>query len=422
MKPIKSSFASCATLCLLVAGAAAQSGSVTGTVTDKTTGKPAAGDLVVLVDGQTGMSEAAPAKTDAQGRYSLKEPAGGPYLVRVMHQGVGYFIAAAQGDAAGDVAVYDVATRIKEVSVEADIFELESGNGQLHVTQRYFIQNTSSPPRTQWSRHTFTIVLPPEATIKGAAAEQPNGLPTSVTLHANGPKGRYTFSLPIQPDEAGKDTLIGIEYTVPYNGNGFAFHPQVSMPTQSLGVLLPKSMSFTAAGNSQFQPAPGDPAVQTFLARNLVPGQTLAFTVSGEGSMPQDAQGGQTTAESASQPGEGLGAGTGGPDPISKYKWWLLGSLALFCAVAAGVLLRTPSAAPGTFGAEGVSIPVMPGAPHFASPEMPEESGASMLSGLKEDLFTLERKRASGTLESEAYTAQKAALESALKHALKRRN
>jgi hypothetical protein len=56
-------------------------------VTDKTTGKPAVGDTVVLVDVQAGMSEVAKATTDARGHYSLNEPGSGPYLVRVTHQG-----------------------------------------------------------------------------------------------------------------------------------------------------------------------------------------------------------------------------------------------------------------------------------------------------------------------------------------------
>ena len=51
-------------------GLLAQAATITGTVTDKTTGKPAVGDTVVLVDVQAGMNEAANATTDANGHYS----------------------------------------------------------------------------------------------------------------------------------------------------------------------------------------------------------------------------------------------------------------------------------------------------------------------------------------------------------------
>ena len=90
----------------------AQAATVSGTVTNKTTSKPAVGDTVVLVDVQAGMGEVAHATTDANGHYSLNEPGSGPYLVRVTHQGAGYFIAAPQGGAPGDIPVYDVAAKV----------------------------------------------------------------------------------------------------------------------------------------------------------------------------------------------------------------------------------------------------------------------------------------------------------------------
>lgn len=81
-------------LSLLLVGTLAQAATVSGTVTNKTTGKPAVGDTVELVDVQAGMRTAAHATTDGNGHYSINEPGSGPYLVRAMHQGAGYFIAA----------------------------------------------------------------------------------------------------------------------------------------------------------------------------------------------------------------------------------------------------------------------------------------------------------------------------------------
>src|ERR1700733_470520 len=100
-----------APLSLFLAAALAQAATVTGTVTDKTTGKPAAGDSIVLVDVQAGMGEVSHATTNSEGHYSLNEPGSGPYLIRVTHQGAGYFIAAPQGGAPGDIPVFDVAAK-----------------------------------------------------------------------------------------------------------------------------------------------------------------------------------------------------------------------------------------------------------------------------------------------------------------------
>ena len=169
---------------------------VTGTVTDKTTGKPAAGDTVVLVDVQAGMGEVAHATTNAQGHYSLNAPGNGPYLIRVTHQGAGYFIAAPPGSGTGDISVYDVAAKVEGVFIEADVLEIESDNGQLRVTERYFVHNTSSPPRTQWSPRSFEIVLPADATVIGTAAQRPTGLPTSVKLDPTVPRATTPSTFP----------------------------------------------------------------------------------------------------------------------------------------------------------------------------------------------------------------------------------
>ncbi|MGB7264348.1 MAG: carboxypeptidase regulatory-like domain-containing protein, partial [Terracidiphilus sp.] len=99
-------FASLVALSFLCAGVLAQAATVTGTVTDKTTGKPAVGDAVVLLEPMTGMSEVGRATTDARGRYSLDLPGSSPYLVRVTHQGADYFIPAPPGGGPGDLSVY----------------------------------------------------------------------------------------------------------------------------------------------------------------------------------------------------------------------------------------------------------------------------------------------------------------------------
>src|SRR5271165_6439372 len=82
---------------LIFAAAFAQAATVAGIVTDKTTGKPAVGDPVVLVEPMSGMSEIARTATNAQGRYTLNLPGSNPYLVRVTHQGADFFIPTPQG-------------------------------------------------------------------------------------------------------------------------------------------------------------------------------------------------------------------------------------------------------------------------------------------------------------------------------------
>ncbi len=417
---------------MLLTGAFAQATTVTGTVTNKTTGKPAAGDPVVLVDVQAGMGEVAHATTDAKGRYSLAEPGSSPYLVRVTHQGAGYFVAAPQGAAPADITVYDVAPKVQGVSIEADVLEIESDNGQLRVAERFFVHNTSMPPTTQWSAKSFEVALPADAVVDGVGGQRPNGLPTTIKMDPDGPKGHYSFNFPIQPDDGDKDTLFQLSYHMPYPGSKYTFHAQLTLPADNLAVLLPKSMTFTATSGDAFKSMPQDPNIQTFVLKNAAAGKSIDFTIAGTGSMPreqqgtpggqqpagmggQDASGADASAPAAGgQPGGGIGNPIGTPDPLTKYKWWILGGLALLLAAAAAFLLRKPAGAPGAGAVADAGAATYPA---FGSPAAKQ---SQLLSVLKEEMFALESEKINGSIGEEEYVKIKAALETVLKRALKR--
>ena len=410
---------------IFFAGALAQAAQVTGTVTNKTTSKPSAGDTVALVEPMAGMAEVAHTKTDANGRYSLARNNNAPALVKITHQGADFFADVPQDGAVREIFVYDVAPKVDGVSIEADVFEIESDNGQLRVIERFFVHNTSMPPRTQWSQKSFEIVLPEEAELASAQGQRPtaSSLPTSLKLQPNGPKGHFAFNFPIQPDEGDKDTQFTVSYSLPYNGK-FTFRPQVSLPAQSVGVLLPKSMTFAAGAGSTFQTLQQDPNVQTFVAKNAAPGKPLEFTVSGSGAMPREEQGAagaQGAGAPAGQPGGGIGAPINTPDPLSKYKWWILGGLALVLVAAAAFLLRKPPSVPAPGAAHVAAPPAMPAAGQIAQTyATPAAKNSSLLNALKEELFALESEKLTGSLSSEEYAEVKAALETVLKRALKR--
>jgi hypothetical protein len=402
-------------LSLLVASATAQA-QITGTVTDKTTGKPAAGDRVVLVDVRASMKEVAKATTDARGRYSLPEPGNSSYLVRATHQGATYFIAAPEANTPGNISVYDVASQVSGVVINEDVLALvETGQGQLRVIERYSVHNASAPI-TQWSQRGFSIVLPPEAIVASAEAQRPSGLPTTLKLDPDGPQGHYSFNFPIQPDKDGKGTLFQVEYALPYSGEKFTFHPQPSIPAKAVWVMVPKSMKFTS--DSAFQSAPQDPGFQTFVAQDATPGKALEFTVSGDGSLPRgddNTQGGQQSdsGQGAASSGAQPGGDTPRPsDPLSKYKGWILGALGLLLAGSAAFLLRRPTAFGPNFEASATT-------PRTYTP--PPAGNSALLSTLKEELFTLESERIAGTISQAEYAQQKAALEIVLERALKKR-
>ena len=426
----------------IVFSSAAHAAPITGTVTNKTTNKPSAGDDVVLIAFAQGMQEAARTKTDAEGHFTIDIPDQGMHLVRVDHQKATYFEPVPPGTKTVNVSVYDVAPKVEGVSTEADVMRIETTPQGLHVVQNYFVKNDSNPPRTQFSNRAFEIYLPPDAKIEASAAMGPAGMPVSSSPMKLDDPGHYAFIFPVRPGE----TRFQLSYTLPYNGS-YKFTPRISMPTQNLAVMLPKSMQFS--GGAQFQQADVDASAQTYLARNVQPSQEMAFTISGQGSMPRDseqaganAQAGQQQAPAGmpgaadqqaaaapdNRPGGGLGNPIDTPDPLQKYKWWILSGLALILVIAAAFFLKAKPAS-ATAGAAGGPAPAPAPLPPV-SPLVPTAQpiisanghSKALLAALKDELFALETERLEGKLSEADYAETKSALEIVLRRALSRQS
>ena len=88
---IRRTLRSLALLALLSPVAALAASTITGTVTNRTTGRPSAGDVVTLIQLAQGMQESTHTTTDARGHYSLDVPDAGLHLVRVTHDKANYF-------------------------------------------------------------------------------------------------------------------------------------------------------------------------------------------------------------------------------------------------------------------------------------------------------------------------------------------
>jgi len=397
---------------------------ITGVVTNKTTNKPAAGDDVVLIRLQQGMQEASRTKTDAKGRFSLDVPDNGIHLVRVTHDKANYFRPAPPGTQSVEVEVFNAAAKVQGVASEADVMRIqtdESGK-TLRVVENFFVKNESTPPMTQFSDRAFEFSLPPGAVVEGSAALAPGGMPVQASPVPVGEANRYAFIFPIRPGE----TRFQITYHLPYSGS-LKFAPRVVMPTDTIAVMMPKSMTFQPGASTSYTPVTEETTAQTYVARNVEPSQPLDFTVSGTGQMPREtgtaaASGGDSSAPASaggaaatgdSRPGGGLGVPVdpeGNNDPWAKYKWWILGGLGLAMAAGAGFMLKNGPAQTATPAvAVGHGMVTNVGAP-----------GDTLLAAMKEELFALETDRLQGRLNENEYLEQKAALEVVLRRALGR--
>ena len=355
--------ASRTTLCLLAVAAAslaavAQS-SIKGTVTNKTTGKPAAGDDVVLIRLSQGMQESTRGKTDGKGRFTLAVPdPGGVHLVRVTHDKANYFQPVQPGTDTIDVDVYTGAEKVDGIAGEADVMRIQTdpGGQNLSVVENFFVKNDSAPPKTQFSEHPFEFFLPEGAVIEGSAALGPGGMPVRSAPVPMGDPNHYTFIFPIRPGE----TRFQVTYKLPYKGS-INFTPKPGMITDTVAVMMPKSMTFKAAPSTSYTSVTEETTAQTYVARNVSPSQPLGFTVSGTGQLPREDNaptadqngsqqaasngGGPVTSANDTRPGIGLNNPIdpeGQNDPWAKYKWWILGGLGLVLAAGAGFMLKAP--------------------------------------------------------------------------------
>ena len=423
---------------MALASASAQT--LTGTVTNGTTNKPATGDQVILINLSNGMEVADKTKADSAGKFSftLKDGPGGPHLIRAVHEGVTYHQMAPPGVSSVDLNVYDAATKVEGLSVTADVLRVQADSGSMQGIRLFVVSNTSSPAKTQMNDHNFEFYLPPGAKIEQVQARAPNGQPIAAEATPQAEKNRYDIAFPLRPGE----TQFQLEFTLPYTCE-VKVDPKPLYPAEHLVVVLPKTMQFTAANPPSFQsmqdPSQGDTIVE--VAQQTKPGQPLGFTLKGTGTINDSP--GQIAAGAAQQqeqqrgpdnrPGGGLGVPIDAPDALQKYRWPILGGFAVLLAVG-GWMVTKRQAAPVATGAStttsaaasiAASIdrsaalrpPVNAPAPATTAPTA---KSSMLLEALKEEMFQLEVERKQGKITTAEYDKARAALDQTLERALKR--
>lgn len=422
---------------------------LTGTVNNGTTGKAAAGDDVVLIKLANGMEEAARTKADAKGNFKFTFDDVGPHLIRAIHQGVTYHRMAPPGTTSVQLDVFDVGKKIEGISVTADVMRFQVENGQLEVVRLFAVNNESKPPKTQMNDHNFEFYLPEGAKVSQGMAKTANGNPLNAAPVPQADKGRYAFIFPLRPGE----TQFQVQYTVPYSGSA-TIDPKSPYGMQHFVVMVPKTMQFEAGPGAHFDsmndPQQTDAIVQ--VAAETKAGQPLSFKISGTGVLAantapegstnggamgggQGQQGQQGNSRIGDGPGGGIGPPIDAPDPLQKYRWWIIGGfvLALFGGAyyvntrqrvgfaggsnGTGGESEIPEPVPAARAYRAPTPPVSrPAAPVAAAPARP----SMLLEALKEELFQLEVEHKQGKITQQEYDKAKAALDGTLERAIKR--
>jgi len=430
---------------LLAVASSAAAGTLSGVVTNGTTGKPVPRADVTLISLAGGMQELTTTQTGADGRYHFdrSEIGQGPMLIRVTYQNVSYHQAAPPGRDAVDVTVYDAGAPSSAAQVSMRTIIFQPSGQRLLVGEEYVISNNTKPPTTYAnSKGTFEFAVPDGAQIGQVSASSPGGMPTTQNT-IDKAKNRYAIDFPLKPG----DTNIRVAYDVPYDPAHTTVRAATLLPAARVMLAAPQGVQISGDG---FAPSGSDQGF-TLMTRDNVPGGTaFGVTLSGTAPTPPPGQG---QAADAGQPASGgrdaQAANIQVLSPrLSSFQYIVLGGMGLFFLAGFFFLMRQQRAVPATpNGAFAAAVPVVSaakksrarensaersayvppaaGLPAAAVPPPagvraeasghPAPSGPMNLEDMKETLFRLEFRRQAGTISEQDYAQARSQVEAAIR-------
>jgi hypothetical protein len=428
----------CIAIFLCTIANVAQAGTVHGTVKNGTTGKPAPGVTVMLIQLQGGMQPVANTQSDAQGQFSFDNPNLGaqPMLIRAVYRGINFHQPVPPGKSDVEVAVYEQTKDPKAVTVTTRVVFFQPNGATVIVGEEYSLQNDTKPPQAYFRADgNFEFSLPEGAQLQQVAASGPAGMPV-VQAPIDKGKGNFAIAYAFRPGE----NTVRYSYELPYPNNAAAVKiPGSAYPARRLLVVAPPSVQIAGEG---LQPGGQEQGMAIYGRENLAANATVAVNVSGTAPPPsangvpdqgQPAQDGQQTAAATSNIQQV-------PGRLDVLKWPLVAGFVGIFAVGAILLARKPVAvtvAPPENSAEVEAVtkssppprakktpaPAAPVAPVntvtvntvSASMENVNAAVATSLEYLKDQLFRLELRHQAGTIPDEEYASERARAEKVLR-------
>jgi len=415
----------------------ALAGSVSGTVTNGTTGKPAAGAEVILIQLQGGMQPVANTKADASGHYSFENAglgAGAPMLIRVVYRGVNYHEPVPPGKSTADVQVFEPTDRPTAFAVTNHALIVQPNGADLIVGEEYSIENKTQPPVAFYrAEGSFNFSIPDGAEFSQASAWGSAGMPVAQGTIDKG-KNKMAIAFPFRPGESG----VRISYKMPYPGNRITLKNVSSYSTDRLIIAAPPSVQISGEG---ITPAGQDQGFNVYTRAAVAADAPVAINVSGTAPLP------------ASSPGTGEGRSSGTPDNsgdasvnsrleasgaeattvaattvparLDSLKWILVGGFASIFALGFVYLWRRPQViTPMNGNSPALAAPLPTNASVARSAQTPAASEATAhvnrevrgsLDELKDSLFRLELRRQAGTITESDYERDRQHFEKVLR-------
>jgi hypothetical protein len=410
--------------------AAARAGTVHGTVKNGTTGQPAAGIEVILIQLQGGMQPVANSKSDAQGEFTFDNPGLGaqPMLIRAVYHGVNFHQPVPPGTSSVQVEIFESSKDPKTINVTSHIVIFQPNGATLIVGEEYEIENKSQPPQAYYRADgNFDFSLPKDGRLQQIAAAGPAGMPV-VQLPIDKKNNRYSIAYSFRPGQS----TVRYSYELPYAGNAATVKIPTTYPGGRLLVVAPPTMQVSGDG---LNPGGQEQGMNVYGRDDVPAGTVVAVNVSGT-APPQDANagGGQGQQGRDSQQGGGEGGGVAiqqVPGRLDVLKWpVIVGFVCLFALGAILLARKQVVAVAGPVPAEDEAPAakpkkVKPPAAPVAAAGVPTNGASSMaevdaavgtsLDALKERLFRLELRRQAGTISEQEYVQERARAEKVLR-------
>jgi len=429
--------------CLLAAVALA--GTVTGTVTNGTTGKPAAGIDVILIQLQGTMKPVAQTKTDAQGHYSFSNPAlgQGPMLIRAVYRGVNYHEPATPGKDVVDVQVFEPTEKASAFAVTAHAIILQPDGNDLVVGEEFNVSNKTQPPVAYYRPSgSFLFSMPSGAQFTDASIVPTSGMPLVQNPLDKG-KNEKAIDYPFRPG----DSTVRVAYRIPYPDNQAQLKFISPYGADKLAVFAPPSVQVTGEG---FSPAGTEQGFSVYMRDTVAANTPIAVSVSGTAPPPQQDSGASDNGGNAAAGGDDSqnpsvnsradsGAATAVVNVttlsprLDSLKWILVAGFAAIFVLGALYVWRQPQTVAAGAGGEAVDVPApapkaTPAPKQRANPAPAAPAAASgvttagldrevrgSLDELKDTLFRLELRREAGTISEEDYARERERVQKTLR-------
>jgi len=427
---------------LCVLGSASFAGTVTGLVTNGTTGKPAAGVDVILIQLQGMMQPVAQTKTDASGHYQLDHPAlgNGPMLIRAVYRGVNYHEPATPGKTTVDIEVFEPTEKPSAFSVTARAIILEPSGSDLVVDEEYLITNKTEPPVAYYRPGgSFKFAIPAGAQMGDVQVVGTSGMPVKQAAIDKG-KNLEAIDYPFRPG----DSSVRLSYKIAYPGNEASLKFTSPYTINRVAFFAPPGMQvsgngFAAAGQQQ--------GFNVFMHESIAANTPAAVSVSGTGQMPQaqSADAGGAAGDDTQNPSVNSRADSGAPTPVASVttlparldsvRWYVVGGFAAIFALGLFYIWRQPQVAVAGSPNESAPAqkaedakPAAPAKPKAAQRPSANNGGASAnldrevrgsLDELKDVLFRLELRREAGTISEADYTSERDRVQQVLRDLVK---